>query len=309
MDYYINPANLTSAFTVPTAVVDSHIKFAKAEHIKVLLYIFRNMSAAFSPEEISEKTGVDVYNAKEALIYWADNGILLPLRQEKPAERPKAEPQTRVTVRAQKPSRTDVARRGSEDKKIEYLLREAQIKLGRILKDNEASTFVWLYDDLGLDVSVIMLIIQYAVQHGRANLRFIESTAVRFINDGIDDISAADDELRKMAVSEQAWQVVSSCFGFEKRKPGKREGELSLLWLEEWKIPKELLVAAYDECVDRNSRFSLPYVAKIIESWHEKGYKTTADIESERRERTENKESYASYDLDLYEKLMNSKEQ
>lgn len=302
MDYYINPANLTAVFTVPTAVVDRYLKLAKAEHIKVLLYIMRNMSLQVSQEELAENTDLSVYDVKEALLYWADTGILLP--KEQPVGVKELKNENKTVIRAEKPSRTDVARRGAEDEKIRYLLRETQIKLGRNLKTNETSTLVWLYDDQGLDVSLIMMIIQYAVAHNKANIRFIEATAVDWINKGIDTITEADQELRKMAMGEQAWSVVSACFGLEKRKPSQKETDLSFKWINEWEMSKEMLTAAYEECVNAKSKFSMAYTAKIIEDWHNKGYKTPKDIDG----KPKIKENYASYDLDLYEKMMNSKD-
>ena len=302
MDYYINPAVFSSVFTVPSSVADRHLKLVSGDHLKVLLYIMRNMSAENTPEEISAALDVSVYDVKEALLYWADAGILLP-RESAPA----AKPQKKAAVsRAEKPGRNDVARRGAEDPKIRYLLSETQLKLGRNLKSNETSTLVWLYDDEGLDVSVILMIVQYAVAHGRANIRFIESTAVDWINRGIDSIAAADEELRRMAVGEKAWSIVAAAFGLERRKPSKKETELSVLWVDEWKLSRELLSAAYEACVDSKSKFSMPYVAKILESWHAKGYKTPADIEQKPKKKEEN--NYAAYDIDLFEKMLNTKD-
>lgn len=304
MDYYINPANLTSVFTVPSTVVDRYLKLAKPEHVKVLLFIMRNMSAEISEEDVSENTDVSLYDVKEALLYWADTGILLP--KEQPVAAVKTEATPKAVARAQKPSRTDAAKRGIEDAKIRHLLNETQMKLGRNLKANEMTTLVWLYEDEGLDVSIILMIVEYAVKRNKKNIRFIESTAVDWINRGIDTITLADEELRKMAMGEQAWSVVSACFGLEKRKPSKKETELSFKWIEEWKMSREMLTAAYEECVNAKSKFSMQYTARIIESWHEKGYKTPEDIEA--KPKTNEKESYASYDLDLYEKMMSSKD-
>lgn len=302
MDYYINPAVFSSVFTVPSSVADRHLKLVSGDHLKVLLYIMRNMSAENTPEEISAALDVSVYDVKEALLYWADAGILLP-RESAPA----AKPQKKAAVsRAEKPGRNDVARRGAEDPKIRYLLSETQLKLGRNLKSNETSTLVWLYDDEGLDVSVILMIVQYAAAHDRANIRFIESTAVDWINRGIDSIAAADEELRRMAVGEKAWSIVAAAFGLERRKPSKKETELSVLWVDEWKLSRELLSAAYEACVDSKSKFSMPYVAKILESWHAKGYKTPADIEQKPKKKEEN--NYAAYDIDLFEKMLNTKD-
>lgn len=302
MNYRINPAAFSAVFTVPAAVADNHLNLARGEHIKVLLYIMRNMTAPIEPDTIAKAVGISAYDVKEALIYWEDAGILCCDRnsEEKAKIKPKA------ANRVEKPSRNDVARRGAEDEKITYLLRETQLRLGRNLKSNETSTLVWLYDDEGLDVSLILMIVQYAAAHNKANIRFIESTAVDWINKGIDTVAAADGELNRMAMGDQAWKIVSSAFGLERRKPSKKETEMSLLWINDWKMSKEMLEAAYEECVNTKSKFSFAYIAKIIESWHEKGFKTPEDIQKPKK--TDEKEGFAAYNIDLFEKMLNTKD-
>ena len=301
MNYYINPTCFTSVFTVPSQVAEQHLKFAKGDHIKVLLYILKNMSAIPEESIIAKSTGVSEYEVGEALLYWADAGLLVPNESVVPVKKEEG----KTVAKKLKPSRNDVAKRGLEDPKIQFMLSEAQIKLGRNLKSNETQTLVWLYDDEGLDVSLILLIVQYAAQHGKANIRFIESVAVDWVNKGIDNIVDADNELRRLAIGEQAWRIVSSAFGIENRKPSKKETELSVLWVEDWKISKEMLICAYETCVDTKSKFSFPYVSKIIERWHEKGYTKPDDIE---KKVTAEKKSNGAYDLDLFEKMLNSKE-
>lgn len=300
MNYRINPTVFSAVFTVPTAVADNHLKLARGEHIKVLLYIMRNMTAPIEPAAIAEATGITEYDVKEALVYWEDAGILSC--DGSATQNTEIKPKT--ASRAEKPSRNDVALRGAEDEKISYLLRETQLRLGRNLKSNEASTLVWLYDDEGLDVSLILMIVQYAAAHNKANIRFIESTAVDWINKGIADVAAADNELNLLAMGEQAWKIVSSAFGLERRKPSKKETDLSLLWVNDWKMSKQMLERAYEECVNTKSKFSFAYTAKIIESWHEKGYKTPEDIEK----KVDEKNGFAAYDIDLFEKMLNTKD-
>ncbi len=303
MGYKINPTVYSSVFTVPGAVADNHLKLASGEHIKVLLYIMRNIAEGINEEKIAESTGASPYDVKEALLYWADAGILLPDTLE---EATTEEIKPKAVKRAEKPTRNDVALRGAEDEKIRYLLHETQLKLGRNLKSNEVSTLVWLYDDEGLDVSLILMIVQYAAAHNKANIRFIESTAVDWINRGIDTLPAADEELRKIAISEQAWGIVCSAFGLERRKPSKKETEQSYLWVETYKMSKEMLVAAYEACVDTKSKFSFNYVAKIIENWHKKGYKKPEEIEKQTI--VKQKDGFAAYDIDLFEKMLNTKD-
>ena len=232
MNYRINPAAFSAVFTVPAEVADRHLKLARGEHIKVLLYIMRNMTAPIESSVIAEATGITEYDVKEALVYWEDAGILTCYGGLQ--ENAQIKPNT--VNRAEKPTRRDVARRGAEDETISYLLRETQLRLGRNLKSNETSTLVWLYDDEGLDVSLILMIVQYAAAHNKANIRFIESTAVDWINKGIDTVAAADAELNRMAMGDQAWKIVSLAFGLERRKPSKKETELSLLWVNDWKM-------------------------------------------------------------------------
>ena len=301
MDYYINHTAYTNAFALPSAVVDNHLKLAKAEHIKVLLYIFKNAAENPDTEILASATGLDPYDVEEALLYWADAGILLP-KEPKP-ETAKA-PTKKAVAQEILPTRKDVSQRGAEDARVRYLMREAQLKLGRNLKSNEAQTLLWLYDDQGLDVSLILLIIQYAVSQGKSNIRFIESVAIDWVNKGIDNINDADLQLKQMAEANECWSIVSRAFGLERRKPSAKETEHALLWIKEWQISREMLVAAYEECVNIKSKFSFAYVSKIIENWHEKGYKTVTDI----KPKETSKEDIAAYNLDLYEKMLNSKD-
>ena len=301
MNYYINPEALSPFFTIPVSVVDRHFKFAKAEHIKILLYILRNMTEIPELHTIAKACDVDAFCVEEALLFWADAGILISKdTEQKPAT------QKQLLSQAKKPTRSDIAQRG-DDPKVRYLLRETQVKLARPLKSNEAQTLIWLYDDIGLEVSLILLIVQYAVAHKKANLRFIEATAISWAEKGICDITDAEAELQKMTMSEQAWGVVSRAFGLEKRKPSQKESDYSYLWLNEWKLTPEMLEAAYEECVNQKSKFTFPYTAKILENWHEKGYKKPADIEINPK-KTKETANIAAYDLDEFEKMLNSKD-
>ena len=70
-----------------------------------------------------------------------------------------------------------------------------------------------------------------------------------------------------------------------------------------------MLNAAYDICVDKKTKLSFAYVAKILESWHAAGYKTPADVTAGEQKKkisgSKGKADYGSYDLDLFEKMLN----
>ena len=100
---------------------------------------------------------------------------------------------------------------------------------------------------------------------------------------------------------------MQNAFGIERRNPSAKEAELSDLWINEWKIGKDLLKAAYDACVDAKTKLSMPYVAKIIESWHKDGITTPKQIKAQKTQnkKAPTKTNYAGYDLDLFEKMLN----
>ena len=305
MKYLINAAAFIGAFPVPSTVVDKYIKLSSAVQLKVLLVCMRNSSSPIESDEIAKILGISVSEVDDAILYWSECGIL---NAETPAAKT-AEVKEEIVSQLQKPNREDVARRGNEDPKIRFLLREAQMKFGRNLKMNESSTFVWLCDDLGVDVSVLLLLIEYAVSENKKNISFIEKTAIKWKDNGVETLVDAENEIKKAAQNKLAVSVVWKAFGIDTRKPSENEQKYCDTWVNEWGISSELLSRAYNICIDKNAKLSFPYINKILESWHKKGYKTVADtVEGETKPKAakSGKNNFAAYDLDAFEKMLNS---
>lgn len=298
MIYNVNPAIFSSTYAIPTDVADKYLKIATHTQLKVLLYFMRNISDGIDSQKISDALRLDINETEDALLFWQQCGILT-------GATPKEEPKT-VIVKSTLPSRTDVIKRGLEDKQLMFLLREAQLKFGRNLKQNESQLLVSLYDDHGMDPSVILLLLGYAVREGKCNLTFVKKTATHWLESGVETIMDAENLIAEAAKQNLAWSVVQSAFGIERRNPSTKEAELSNLWVNEWKISTELLKAAYDACVDAKTKLSMPYVAKIIESWHKDGITNPEQISAKKKNvKPQGKNDYAGYDLDLFEKMLN----
>lgn len=298
MIYNVNPAIFSSTYAIPTDVADKYLKIATHTQLKVLLYFMRNISDGIDSQKISDALRLDINETEDALLFWQQCGILT-------GATPKEEPKT-VVVKSTLPSRTDVIKRGLEDKQLMFLLREAQLKFGRNLKQNESQLLVSLYDDHGMDPSVILLLLGYAVREGKCNLTFVKKTATHWLESGVETVMDAENLIAESAKQNLAWSVVQSAFGIERRNPSTKEAELSNLWVNEWKISTELLKAAYDACVDAKTKLSMPYVAKIIESWHKDGITNPEQISAKKKNvKPQGKNDYAGYDLDLFEKMLN----
>ena len=298
MIYNVNPAIFSSTYAIPTDVADKYLKIATHTQLKVLLYFMRNISDGIDSQKISDALRLDINETEDALLFWQQCGILT-------GATPKEELKT-VVVKSTLPSRTDVIKRGLEDKQLMFLLREAQLKFGRNLKQNESQLLVSLYDDHGMDPSVILLLLGYAVREGKCNLTFVKKTATHWLESGVETVMDAENLIAESAKQNLAWSVVQSAFGIERRNPSTKEAELSNLWVNEWKISTELLKAAYDACVDAKTKLSMPYVSKIIESWHKDDITNPEQVSAKKKNvKPQGKNDYAGYDLDLFEKMLN----
>lgn len=306
MTYNINPAIFSSTYAVPTDIADKYIKIATHTQLKVLLYFMRNLSAGIDSQKIADALSLDTGEVEDALTFWQQCSILS-------GAEPKAAELKQVVVKSTLPSRSDVIKRGLEDKQLAFLLREAQLKFGRNLKQNESQLLVSLYDDHGMDPSVILFLLSFAAREGKCNLTFVKKTATQWLESGVQSVMDAERIITDQAKQNLAWNIVLKTFGIEKRNPSTKELELSNLWINEWKISTDILKAAYDACIDSKTKLSFAYVAKIIETWHKEGVTTPDDIKKKTvgdgasTSRSKQKNDYAGYDLDLYEKMKKEK--
>lgn len=258
----------------------------------------RNISEGIVPSKIAAALSLPVSEVEDALTFWAQCDILVgnvPVADETPKQ---------VVINSSMPSRSDVIKRGLEDTRLAFLLREAQLKFGRNLKQNESQLLVYLYDDCGMDPSVILLLLEHASREGKCNLSFVKKTASHWLSQGVETVTDAERIITEQARQNLAWSIVQKAFGIDRRNPSAKELGYSKLWINEWKISPELLKAAYDACVDQKTKLSFPYVAKIIESWHKDGITTPSQITQKSGKPTP-KNDYAGYDLDLFEKMLN----
>ncbi len=300
MDYFVNPSCFASAFVVPTELCDKYLKLAKGEHIKVLLYMLRNNNGALSEEIIAENLSISAYDVKEALLFWADAGILIAKEAPKPVTTEKKAYQKIV-----KPTRDDVIMLSQQDPKIKWLSSQSQLIFGRNLTQSEWQTLVWIYHSLGLDIDVLFVILNHAKNIDRLKISFIQSLAIEWLDKGIDTVSAADEELKVIASNDLAWTTVRKAFGLPPRKPTKKEKDYINAWVNEWQMSEKMLEAAYEACVDAKGEVKFPYINGILKTWHDSGYKTPDDIVKISKK----DDSHGSaYDLDLFEEMLNQKD-
>ena len=308
MQYMLNPSVMTSVFMMPSESVKGYIKLASAEQLRVLIYTMSNISTGIEPEKTAEFLKIHLQNVLDSLAFWADAGVFLKQAEEKPISFDKTEKKPRkITVEPSKLSREEIAMLGDTDPKIVFLLREAELKFARPLRFNEMQTLVGLYTDEGMDISLVLMIVEYAISEGKPTLAFINETARVWQSAGVESVVSAEEQIEKRNRQKSAWAIVEKSFGIEHRIPSTKELEFSEKWIIEWKFDRAMLKEAYEVCVDNKTKLNLPYINKILEGWFRNGYKTPAETKSVRVKEDKPK-GMATYDKALLQKMLNNDE-
>ena len=318
MNYFTNPAVFQNCFQVPKLVAENHLKLATPNQLRVLLYVLNNLSSDKSEGEIAIALSLSESDVSDALGYWAGAGVFVPKSAPAPVTQV-TEPKRATRPADVLPTRREVARLSLENPKIADLIHEADKKFGRGMSEMETRLLVWLYNDEGMDISLILMLLEYAKSEDKLNSGFIKRTAVDWINKEINTIPAVEKYISDIYEARTAWKIVESAFGIDDRIPSTKELSNATLWVKEWGFNREMLFAAYEKCVDTISEFNMSYTAKILKGWHESGYKTLDEVknaENEAPEKTSptkkgrnkksNNDSMVTYDINEIEKLFNS---
>lgn len=306
MNYFADFKFFQDVFQVPKDVGEKHLKLATPTQLRVLLYVLSHLNIDPAENDISAFLGLPESEVLDALKFWESTGILVS--KTGPTAEPQEEKPKKKIVRkaAIKPTKEEIVQRGLESEQLRMLLHEAEEKFSRPLQFGEISTLVWLFDNQGMDTSLILMVIEYAKQENKCNIGFIERTAIEWLNNDITDILSAENYLRMQNEKKTAWKIVEASFGIESRLPSKKELDYSKLWVVDFGFGRQILSAAYERCVDAKSKFDMRYTAKILENWHSKGYSTLDEIlAGEEKQKAEKSGGMATYNLSDLEKLIN----
>ena len=303
MDYISNNAAFLSSFFVPTSVADMHLKLASGDQLKVLLYFLRNVKNGITVSDIAVFLKLNEAEVNDALEFWAQAGVLTKISAHEPATETEAPKPKTVKPANLKPTREEIAAVSATDDRLAFLFQEADMKLGRSLRGNELQTLAWLYLDQGMEVSLILMLVEYAVSENKTTISFIESTALAWLDAGVTTISDAEEQIEARTRKKTAWGIIEAAFGIDHRLPSDRELEFAQKWIIEWNFSREMLREAYNRCIDQKTKLDMRYINGILTKWFKDGV-TTLEAEKSSK-KAPPKTNFAAYDKNLVDQLLN----
>ncbi len=334
--YKINPSKYIGVTVLPSEIAQNHLKLASSSQLKVIIYAFSKSGSVFDEDMISEGTGVNKEEVKDALSYWKDKGFVLLCEDEIVFEKKQEEsikntenevkiPENTKKIPHNNPSKLtydEICTRINESSDIRFLLNEAQMKLGRTIGNGDQSSLILLHDYYGLPVEVILSICEYARTKGKStNMNYIYKIGVDWSQREIDTITAADEELKNLEKVNLVWSQFCVSAGIPSSNPTVSQEKYLSQWTEEWKFSVPMLVLAFEEMKTHTEKTNYSYMHKVLSAWHTKGINTPEKVVedqekfvreqekkalervSKKKEKTETKpDPTASYDINEAEK-------
>ncbi len=283
MSYKLNLSPGGGIFAVPNSVVDEGLRLCGAAQLKVLLLLLRENGPEADPAALSEKLGIPAGDVADALEYWRSRGLLTDDRPPEPAADAAPIPapaEPRPDPIRKKPTMAEVEQFQKSDAAVAFALRQCEAILGKAFSSSDTATLVWLMEWAGVPADVLVTVAEYCRLAGKTSLRYIEKTALGWLDSGIDTIEAADERIKILA-EQQGWEgALKSTLGIGGRALSDREREFS----DQWRalgFSQELLRAAFQRTLDGAGKLSFPYMNKILQDWKRQNITTPEQAAAE----------------------------
>ncbi len=279
--------------SLPIKFIDEYLPKADPLYVVVYLYAFRYISQGDAVPEnakIAATLGIKERDVFDAMKYWRELGFNLGSKS------------VLKTMHKSIYTPDEIAKSTLNDKKLKLLFEEVQSTLGKFLSSADLQTLFWIYDYLGLNTQVIIMIVIYAKKIGKASMHYVEKVAFDWAEKGIDTVKKAEKLLARLDEMRTYEHHIKKLFGVKDRDFTPSERAVIEEWQTTSKPSDELLLSAFDININRQGKLSIRYINGILKSWTEKGINTAAQITMDTKESKRNNfEQRSDIDFDARE--------
>lgn len=302
--------NHTDATVISNRFIDEYMKSANDAQIKIYLYLTRMMSARLttSVSEIADMFNYTEKDVLRALKYWEKNFLLtldydedknlkgihlLDLNTSAPlpvhtagASAPicivpissKANVEEKEVSEEdpyEKPSYTlDQLKAFKSDEAASRLLFITEQYLKKTLSASEMKSILFISDKLGFSEDLIDYLIQYCVDRGKKDLRYIEKVAINWAQEGI---STPKQAARYAHKYDKIVYDVMKALG-KSSTPTQTEVTYITRWTKEFAFESDVISEACEKTVLATDNHRFEYADSILSSWHKAGVHHKSDI-------------------------------
>ena len=199
----------------------------------------------------------------------ADTADVGPMAiQEVPASEQDPDPYAKPAYSA------DQLRRFKEQENTAQLLFVAQVYVGRPLTASDMKTILYLSDVLHFSDDLIDYLIQYCVDRGKKDFRYMEKVAISWAQQGITTPKQAQKAALKYDKSVYA---IMNELG-KSSAPTSKELEYINRWTKEYGFSPDIIFEACERTVLAVDKHRFEYAEGILNSWRKENVRHKADI-------------------------------
>ena len=140
------------------------------------------------------------------------------------------------------------------NEQIDYMFKQAETTLGRLLSSNDLELLYSFVDWLGLPVEVVTMLLSYAAKLGKTDKRYLETLAIDWSEREINTYEAAESFIKEMEEIHSNERRIRSLLGIYDRALSQTEKKYIKLWTEK-KISPKLISEAYDRTINATGKF------------------------------------------------------
>ncbi len=257
---------------VPARVVDGLIGIATAAQLKVLLFLLRYDKLAHDSASIATFCNLKEEEVDAAVDFWIKERVFakeqgkLRLVSAVKTVQPKELPRVQPTIVLEE---TDEDFRG--------LIGEVQRISGKMINSTMVSLFYNMSQNLHFSNEMILQLVAYCISIDKFTYRYLETVAVDWYDSGINTFELAEEKIRTLENNRKLELRLARAFGVATAFSAKQK-EAIAQW-NGWGLTEELILEAYNRCMDNKGQMSFAYIGKILEEWNKMGWKKPSDIQ------------------------------
>lgn len=154
------------------------------------------------------------------------------------------------------------------------LLFIAESYIGKPLTPSEMKTILFFTDVLHFSDDLIDYLLQYCVDRGKKDFKYIEKVAISWAEQGITTPKQA-----QKAASRYDKNVYAIMNELGKNSaPTPREVEYIMRWIQEYGFSNDIIFEACERTVLATDKNRFEYAERILQSWHEQNVHHKSDI-------------------------------
>ncbi len=179
------------------------------------------------------------------------------------------------TVSFEKPAYSaDRLRAFKEQQNTAQLLFIAESYIGKPLTPSEMKSILYFTDVLHFSDDMIDYLLQYCVDKGKKDFKYIEKVAVSWAEEGITTPKQAQ---QKACLYDKNVYTIMKELGKNSTPTTKEVGYISR-WIREYGFENDIIIEACERTVMATDKNRFEYADRILKSWHEQHVHHKSDI-------------------------------